>query len=98
VRRGTPERLAHRFDALAAGGVDLISWIACAEVDLGILRGGRLKPGLFHLVSRLRLRGDRASGDVEGQRQLIRRADLGQQRFQRVPQVGNRGFRGRTIA
>jgi hypothetical protein len=42
--------------------------------------------------------GTRASGDVEGQRQLIRRADLGEQRFQPVPQVGNRGFRRRTVA
>ncbi len=41
--------------------------------------------------------GSRASGDVKGQRQLIRRADLGQQRFQRIPQIGNRGFRRRTI-
>jgi hypothetical protein len=54
---GTAERIAHRFYALAAGGVDLISWIACAQADLSVLRGGRLKPGLFHLVSRLRLCG-----------------------------------------
>jgi hypothetical protein len=31
--------------------------------------------------------GRRASGDVKGQRQLIRRVDLGEQRFQRIPQV-----------
>jgi len=38
-----------------------------------------------------------ASGHVKSQRQLIRRAYLGEQRFQRVPQVGNRDFCRRTI-
>jgi len=40
----------------------------------------------------------RASGNVKSQRQLIRRADLGEQRFQDLPRVGNRGFRRRTVA
>ena len=39
-----------------------------------------------------------ASGDVKSQRQLIRRAYFGEQGLQRVPQVGNRGFRRRTVA
>jgi hypothetical protein len=41
---------------------------------------------------------DQSSGDVKGQRQLIRGADLGEQCFQRLPQVGNRSFRCRAIA
>jgi hypothetical protein len=42
--------------------------------------------------------GRPASGHVEGQRQLLRRTDLGQQCLQRVSQAGNRGFRRRAIA
>jgi hypothetical protein len=38
------------------------------------------------------------SGDVEGQRQLIRRTYLGEQDFERLAQVGDRGFLGRAIA
>jgi hypothetical protein len=41
-----------------------------------------------------------ASSPITPDRRLVVRAapGLGQQRFQRVPQVGNRGFRGRIIA
>ena len=51
-----------------------------------------------HLRPRNCREGRPASGHVEGQRQLIRRTGLGQQRFQRAPQAGNRGFRGRAVA
>ena len=50
-----------------------------------------------HLSPPERPEGTRVSGHVEGQRQLIWRTDLREQRFQRIAQVGNRSFRCRPV-
>ena len=50
-----------------------------------------------HLSPPERPEGTRVSGHVEGHRQLIWRTDLGEQRFQRIAQIGNRGFRRRPV-
>jgi hypothetical protein len=57
--------------------------------------------GTFKRLDNLRLvlpGWRQASGDVERQRQLIRRAGLGEQDLQRLAQVGDSGFWGGAVA
>ncbi len=99
-------RLCHRRAHLAVAGLLRQQW-QTADRDaapwrprIQVLDAGAVEPDVVRGPSGAKSLATGGQLPIRaGQRTVVRDAPgLGQQRFQRVPPVGNRGFRGRTAA
>ena len=83
-------------DLVAIRARDLVSAVTSGTADRIVLRGGQVVArNVVADLARPELADARSAWNLP---RLIRRAYLGEQSLQRVPQVGNRGFRRRTVA